>query len=336
MKVVFLARRFYPDVGGVEKHVYEISKALIKKGHKVTVITQSEGDKDVLDGIKIVRISKAPKGSSEKLQIWKWIISNRKLFQNADIVHSHDVFFWYLPIKLLFPSKKSFITFHGYESYPISKKSIFVRKISELLANGNIVVGDFIKKWYHTTPNYVTYGGVEISNIKYQISNKPKRDSAIFIGRLDEHTGVLDYAKAVDLIKKEYPKFRFAIIGDGRYKERLERYRPLGFKKETTTYLKRYNFAFVSRYLSILEALANRRLVFALYDNPVKEDYLRMSPFARFIVIAQTSEKLARKVTFFLNNPIQQEKFVNAGFSWVKDQTWENVLQIYLSLWRKK
>src|SRR3989344_872420 len=127
MKIVFLARRFYPDIGGVEKHVYEISKRLIKKGHKVTVITQSEGDKDELDGIRIVRIDKASKNSSEKLHIWKWMLSNRKLFTEANVVHSHDVFFWYLPLKLLFPSKKSFITFHGYETYPIKKIAKIMR-----------------------------------------------------------------------------------------------------------------------------------------------------------------------------------------------------------------
>lgn len=331
MKIVFLTRRFYPDIGGVEKHVYEISKRLIKKGHSVTVITQSQGEKEKIDGIRVIRIDNVPKNFSEKIHIWKWVIVNRKLFKNANVIHSHDVFFWYLPIKLLFLSKKSFITFHGYESYPIPKKAVIVRKISELLADGNIVVGDFIKKWYGTKPNYVIYGGVDIP----KKTAKPKSlNSAIFIGRLDEHTGILDYARAADLIRKDSPEFEFAIVGDGEYKNWLDRYNPLGFKENSIDYLKKYDFAFVSRYLSILEALANKRLVFALYDNPVKEDYLKMAPFAKFIIISNSAEKLAEKVKYFLDNPKQSEKFVNEGYKWVKKQSWDNVVKIYLDLWR--
>jgi len=42
MRLCFLARRFYPEVGGVEKHVMEIGKRLVKKGHKVIVIAELE------------------------------------------------------------------------------------------------------------------------------------------------------------------------------------------------------------------------------------------------------------------------------------------------------
>lgn len=330
LNILFLSRRFFPDVGGVEKHVYEISKRLIKLGHSVIVITQSQGKENEIDGIKVIRIDKTPKKSSEKLHIWKWFWDNRSLIKSADIVHAHDVYFWYFQSKLLFLSKKSFITFHGYETYPIKKRAIIIRKLSEYLANGNIIVGDFIKKCYYTKPNYVIYGGVDIP--KTQTKTK-SLSSAVFIGRLDDHTGVLEYAKAVDLIKKQYPKFEFAIVGDGRYKNRLKKYKPIGFKQNSIDYLKQYNFAFVSRYLSILEALANKKLVFALYDNPVKEDYLKMSPFAKFIIIENSVEMLKKKVLYFLSHQKEAERLKNKGYDWVKNQTWDNVVKIYLKLW---
>ena len=40
MTIVFLARLFYPHIGGVEKHVLEISRILIEKGHKVSIVTE--------------------------------------------------------------------------------------------------------------------------------------------------------------------------------------------------------------------------------------------------------------------------------------------------------
>src|SRR3989344_6154039 len=44
MKILFLAARFYPEVGGVEKHVLEISKELLNRGHKINIVTELRAD----------------------------------------------------------------------------------------------------------------------------------------------------------------------------------------------------------------------------------------------------------------------------------------------------
>ena len=40
VRILFLTRSFYPSIGGVEKHILELSKVLIAKGHKISVITE--------------------------------------------------------------------------------------------------------------------------------------------------------------------------------------------------------------------------------------------------------------------------------------------------------
>ena len=47
MKIVFLCRLFYPHIGGVETHVLEVGKRLIKKGHRVTIVTEDLSTKDI-------------------------------------------------------------------------------------------------------------------------------------------------------------------------------------------------------------------------------------------------------------------------------------------------
>jgi len=341
MYVTFLTRRFYPCIGGVEKHVMEISKELIKKGHVITIITESNditsAVKDEINGIKIFRISTGTDNWFKKIRIWKEIWKLRKVLQNSDVIHCHDVFFWYLPFRFVF-FKPVFTTFHGYESYPIKKGAIISRKIAEKLSWGNICIGDFIKKWYGTKPTYVSYGGTEVIKLMPQVpegSNvKQQKESALFIGRLDEQTGILTYAKTIEYVKKEYPKFDFSIVGDGKYRKMLDKsLKVFGFKKDPEKYFAQYNFAFVSRYLSILEAFAHQKLVFATYDNPVKEDYLTLAPFAKWIVIEKDPKKLAEKVTYYLNNPAKKKELTDLAFLWVKDQTWAKVTEIYLSLW---
>ena len=203
MTIVFFARRFYPLIGGVEKHVYELSKRLIQSGHKIIVITENKDALPVHEiikplGVEVYRITVSNEDKNKKFRIWKEIWKLKEIIRQADIVHCHDVFFWYLPLRFYFPNKPVYTTFHGYESYPVKKKAVFVRKISEKLSWGNICIGDFIKKWYGTKPTIVSYGAVEIVAKKQKIKN----NSALFFGRLDDQTGILTYLKAFQKIKK--------------------------------------------------------------------------------------------------------------------------------------
>lgn len=164
MTILFFTHRFWPEVGGVEKHALEVAKELVKRGHKVTVVAENHGklkDKETHNGIEIKRIRINTSEKLKKFVIWKWLLRNRKLIEKVEVIHCHDVFFWFLPFRFLYPQKPVFTTFHGYETkFPPSKRAILIRKISEKMSLGNICVGDYIKKWYGTKPDFVTHGGV--------------------------------------------------------------------------------------------------------------------------------------------------------------------------------
>ena len=67
------------------------------------------------------------------------------------------------------------------------------------MSNRTICVGAFMTKWYHAHPAKMIYGAAEIP----KKTTAPKKNSAIFIGRLDEHTGIDVYLKATELIRKK-------------------------------------------------------------------------------------------------------------------------------------
>lgn len=337
MKILFFSRLFFPHIGGVEKHVYKLSKILIAKGHSVSVITEKydeyRKEKEVHDGITIYRIP-VKEGKYKKFCIWIWFIKHLNLILEADIIHCHDVFFWYLPFRILFPNRKVFVTFHGYEGYPLKKKDIRMHKISDKLSFGNISIGDFIPKWYRTKTDMISYGGVDLP--KKQLLPK-NAASAIFIGRLDQQTGIHMYNDAFKLIKKKNQDFVLTVVGDGPFREKLDkRIQSIGFITNPKDLLQEHRFAFVSRYLSILEAMAAKRLVFAVHDDPIKKDYLLLSPFVKFCIITNSAEELAKKVDYFLVRPKEEEKFIDLAYAWVKNQTWEEMTKMYLDLWKKK
>jgi len=168
MKILFFCRRFWPLIGGVEKHVLEISKRLIEKGNKITIVTEWSKDDGGFKGfeeferIDIYRIPITASERLKKFQIWQWLWKNRKLINEADIVHCHDVFYWYLPFRFLYQRKKVFTTFHGYEgSRPPGGKQILSHKMGGWLSNGNITIGGWHEKWYRVKSDIVSYGAVD-------------------------------------------------------------------------------------------------------------------------------------------------------------------------------
>ena len=140
--VAMLCRLFTPHSGGVEKHVELLSKELLKRGHSIVLITEQYSLdlplEEIIDGVRVVRIPYFALNS--KRLVWTWMCEHENLFADADLVHVHDVFWWYWPIHILLLFKPVFITFHGYEgSEPPTKKAIIQRKISEIFFPANSI-----------------------------------------------------------------------------------------------------------------------------------------------------------------------------------------------------
>ncbi|HYM65303.1 MAG TPA: glycosyltransferase, partial [Candidatus Sulfotelmatobacter sp.] len=129
-KVLFFARRFFPLIGGVEKHTLEVGKRLVKQGYEVVVITenyQSLPSSAKIEGIQIYRVKVGNENWIKKFIVWIKLFKYIGVIKSSDIVHCHDIFFWYLPFRFLFPFKKVFTTFHGYEGNSLpTKKSILM------------------------------------------------------------------------------------------------------------------------------------------------------------------------------------------------------------------
>jgi len=335
-KVIFLTRLYSPHIGGVEKHVEKLSEQLIKHNFEVTILTEQFDknirEKESKNRTKIVRI---PKNQIKtKLNIWKWIINHKNLINQSDIIHAHDVFWWYIPLRFLYPNKPIFTTFHGYEGHKLPRwQAIIHRKIAEILSTGTICIGSFMKKWYYAKPDIVSYGGAELKPIPLL-----KKTSSIFIGRLGKDTGIMDYLKAIKLLAKPIP---LTVYGDGPQRGLAEKYAkkhnlPVIFKDfvlNASQYLKNYQFAFVSRYLAILEAMQTKRLVFAHYNNAIKKDYLTCHPQAKNMFIFNKSEVLATHLQKIINNSKITQNKINNAYQWAKTQTWNNLANQYLKLW---
>jgi glycosyltransferase involved in cell wall biosynthesis len=332
--VLFLTRRFWPAVGGVETHMAEVAK-ILKSTHDITVVTEQHEStlplQEIHEGINIIRLPTSGTPWS-KWSYWRWWLQHRQLLANADVVHIHDVFFWLQPLRPLFFFKKWFMTFHGYEPPQPTWRQRVQHQLAAWLTNGNICVGGFHQKWYGVKPNFITYGGVNASAHSSKKKSAPKQPKKIiFIGRLAEDTGIQTLLNALRNVDE---KLQLDIYGDGPIRARLESQAKHfhhaiqfhGFDPNAREYLPEADIVFASQYLSILDALAAGTPVIALADTPLKKDYLELTPFAEWITIAHDEKEIASALTSTQTlNP-------NAP-AWARSQTWLRVVENYLRLW---
>lgn len=321
MTILFLSKFFYPHIGGVERHVEAVGQELTKLGHKITVVTLKHESKlpdyQTYRGIKIIRLPY----STSKWGIWKNLWPHRQLIKTSDIIHCHDVFFWYLPFRFMYPFKPVFTTFHGWEGkFPVPFKNIVLRKIWEKLSSGSICVGDYLTTWYKTKPDFVTYGAVYKSICDRQPDYIAKQ--VIFIGRLEKDLGLAEYLPALKIIKKKF-KIKVTFVGDGPMRQQCARIgRVTGMVKNLETYLNQSPVVFASSYLTIWQALAAGCPVYSLYHNPLKKDYLEKFPAAANIHIAGSAKELLNQ----FNQPLPLCRHF---------PSWEDVAKLYLNLWQK-
>jgi len=341
VRILFLSQFYYPHIGGVEKHIRNLSKDLLEKGHEVFVLTQKHDqsllDEEVFENVRIMRFYYPKIKFLGLIYIWAFFIKRYlSFFKSCDLIHAHDVFVWYFPFRFLLPKKPVFVTFHGWEGkYPIPIRSIVLKKISARLASGVIVVGEYIKKYYGVESDYVIYGGCENKILE----GKKNLKKAAFVGRLEKDTGILILLKALEkyeslTVKGKY-KWDFEFYGDGSLRKRAEKYGVVkGFIYDVEERIKPVNLLFTGGYLASLEGLVNKCLVVAICDNQLKRDCFVMSPFRERVIIAETVDE----VFSILKLPPQKirKMFAEKNYKWALSQSWQKITKIYLKLWKEK
>jgi glycosyltransferase involved in cell wall biosynthesis len=285
MKILFITRLYYPHIGGVEKHVKEISKVLERKGHIVTVVSEHNIKSP---HIKLFGL----------IFIWVWLFKNRKLIEKTDIVHCHDVFIWYLPFRFLYPKKPVFTTIHGLEwDNPLNKLSIWQKRLIAKLSTGVIGVGKFLEKYLKIKFDLITYGAVTMIHINIV----KKNNTFVYVGRLEKNTGLL---KFLEWLKNYHYIADFC--GDGDLRKECEKYGTVHGFTDPTPYLRKAEFCVPGGYLAALEGLSYGCKLKLFWNNNVKADYWKMSPFLRKDVKAwaksQTWNKLADEYLYLYNH----------------------------------
>lgn len=238
MKIAMIISTAFPPEEGIGYYVYNLSKKLMEKGHKVTIITRGslKTQKDYYDGIEIIRVFYIPIYPFH-VHIHGWVLNRmfKSLEKNFDLVHIHT------PLSPIVNTNLPIIsTIHGSmigndKGIEIvdfkSLASKMMTKISYSLVLRLIISSDIIT----TISKFLAYElreyyGVDRINIignavdeqKFIPKNNNKKDYMLYVGRLSYGKGLFDLLKSVRLLSEEFD-FKLFLIGKGELERKLNK-----------------------------------------------------------------------------------------------------------------
>ena len=246
MKIVHVTPYFIPDHnGGVETHVYELSKELIKRGHEVVVYTCSRTQKH-LNGVKVhyfpsfnpipevklgryLHIDRVDNPCPSPSFIWEL------KREQADIIHLHGQEF--ITSLLGFYAAKSAkipcaLTIHnsGYALdhlwiIRILRRGLYRSLFKVMIDSSDVVVlptrGAYqLFEKYGLRPRSAVYIPLAVDLARFKDVDKCQ-DYVLYVGRLNPVKGPELLLRAAPLILKEVDT-RFVIAGDGFQRPHLE------------------------------------------------------------------------------------------------------------------
>src|SRR3954454_16054731 len=117
MRVLQVTARYYPYMGGIETHVYEVARRMAAQDVDVTVLSTDVSGKlparETLDGVKLIRVPSYPRTLDFYFapQIYSEIMRG-----SWDIVHCQGYHTFVPPIAMLAAQRAHFpyvLTFHS-------------------------------------------------------------------------------------------------------------------------------------------------------------------------------------------------------------------------------
>lgn len=224
MRILHICNHFYPNIGGVEKYVYELCKNLNANGFDSDVLCfdrEFKGSKlrrhQVVEGIDIYR------ESSLNLKLYNISPAIWKHLKGYDIIHVHGLGFYFdfLASTRRIHGKPLVLSTHGGIFH--TKRALFLKKIyfgllaRRLMKNVDAVFAHSLndKKLFSriTEKNKLFLVPYSIYYKDYQIRRRPVRNSMLFVGRVDRNKRIDNLFKVVAGIKEEIPNVKLLVVG---------------------------------------------------------------------------------------------------------------------------
>ena len=241
LNVLMVVYRYFPYIGGLETHVYEVAHRLAHRGVNVTLLTTMPHTlssplpkEEIIDGVRIIRVTAWP--SDHDYYIAPEIYSIIRQGQ-WDLIHCQG-YHTLVPPLTMFAAKQANIpyvlSFHtGGDSSHFRKLFRGTQRMAlrSLLAGAERLIGpsqwevDFFQKRLHlpTTQFEVIPNGSHhlAKTVKPDAEKKNAAPLIVSVGRLEKYKGHHRIIEAMPKVLEHLPDAQLRIVGVGPYESTL-------------------------------------------------------------------------------------------------------------------
>jgi glycosyltransferase involved in cell wall biosynthesis len=237
-RVLMAAVRYYPFMGGVETHIYEVGRRLVEHGLDLTVITHDPDGKlpaeETVNGVKIIRVGGFPK--IRDFTISPELVKRIKSGE-WDIVHAQCYHALFSPLAMLTALQAHIpyvLSFHsGGHSSGLRNAVRGIQRgvLRPLLARADKLVAvsqfeaDFFQEKLKLPADkfVVIPNGAKLPEIDHSVQPSTDEPLIVSIGRLERYKGHHRVIAAMPKILEKQPNARLRIAGGGPYEAELKK-----------------------------------------------------------------------------------------------------------------
>lgn len=356
LRVLMVTPRFFPFMGGVENHVYEVARRMVQDNVVVTVLTTDPtlelNKKETLQKVEILRVPAYPAdrdfywapGLTEHIRAGAW-----------DVVHIQSYHTLVAPLAMYAALRAHIpyvVTFHSGGNSSLLRnrvRGVQHKLLRPLLVRAKklVTIADFERELLEKhlglpDENFVTIpNGCDLPQLA-GIPPAVQPNLIASIGRLERYKGHQRVIAALPLVLEKKPDAHLWIAGSGPYEDELRNLaRELGVAEHVSivaippqdrslmarSLARAALVVLLSDYethpIAVLEALSLKRPVLVSETSGLKELVERGS--ARGIAPGSTAQQIADAIVQQLNNPFVPQNVVLP--TW--DECTKNLLDLY-------
>jgi alpha-1,3-mannosyltransferase len=224
LKVLQVARQFYPSVAGVERFTQDLCHHLLERGISSDVLTLNRcfylpgtlPAQDTVDGIRVIRI---PYWGRQRIFFAPGVLS---FVSSYDVLHIHNVDFFadFLTLTRPYHHKPIVVSTHGgffhTKQLALVKKLYFHTVTHLLLGSADQVIADSAHdlRLFSSITNNVIHieNGVDFNRFA-DVRKQVETGLLVYVGRLVSNKRIDHLIRALPYVRQEMPQARLVIVG---------------------------------------------------------------------------------------------------------------------------
>jgi glycosyltransferase involved in cell wall biosynthesis len=236
LRVLQVTPRYFPEMGGVETHVYEISRRLAAAGAKVTVLATDRSrqlpPREQVEGVNIVRVRAWPAQRDYYLAPEMAGVINQG---GWNVVHCQGWHTFVPPLGMLSAQAAGIpyvLTFHSGGHSSSARESVrdsqrwllrpLLKGAARLIGVSRFEAELFQKKLRLSPSRFVVIpNGAQLPPLAVPTTYKTERPMILSVGRLEQYKGHQRVIAAFPKVLQQFPGAQLRILGSGPYEGAL-------------------------------------------------------------------------------------------------------------------